>query len=276
MTKTNLLLLFFVILLGGYSCYQIVHPKEENVATTTKSPVSYRSDVNFEDVTDAFYKGTIGLLNNSTILSIIEDRTSSEDTDERISYAFLKEEADKENIDLVALMKTSIDANGGTSAQKLLIEDVIDGFSENSNVVLPMIYLPYTENFSTLSTINIVKGEKVMPTGTWSGKKFVNGSYNSITTLSQTVAENTPLLIITTGKGEIDDYPTMGLSSGSGGWLPWRRCYCSEPLKSEDGSGTSSQGRCNKHRGDSNRCLYVCDRTGFNGACDNEFCGSCF
>ncbi len=63
-----------------------------------------------------------------------------------------------------------------------------------------------------------------------------------------------------------------------GGWLPWRRCYCSRGSRMVGSlePGLSTVGKCAVYRQEKERCGYVCSRTGFfDQNCSNDDCEGC-
>lgn len=64
---------------------------------------------------------------------------------------------------------------------------------------------------------------------------------------------------------------------GHGGWLPWRRCHCTRGHIDENGNWYSS-GTCKLYHQvpDQERCVPVCDRSGFiDQNCSNAPCAGC-
>jgi len=266
MKVTNLLLAFVCFLLSVNACQNLVTPYHVDEVNLTKA--SYRTDVSFENAIEAFHLATIGLLENEDIISIIATQAIDDESDDRVSFQYIKNQASQISIDLIALMKYSVMANGGTSSQADFVEEYIGGFVNGTEFYVPFIYFPYSESASDASeTAILTKGLEYMPTGNWYGDRYVNGTFDSTVTITQTLAQNTPLLIVTA-------------SSSDAGWLPWRRCWCTRDravIENGNHTGMSGMGSCRLTTGNSDaedRCPR-CGRSNFSGECSGDPCSGC-
>gem|GEM_PF-2128877 len=63
-------------------------------------------------------------------------------SDDKITFLHLQAIANAANINLVALMQNSVLVNGGTNQQADLITQYLNGFTNNNQNMLPLIYFP--------------------------------------------------------------------------------------------------------------------------------------
>jgi len=191
-------------------------------------------------------------------------------SDDKITFLHLQAIANAANINLVALMQNSVLVNGGTNQQADLITQYLNGFTNNNQNMLPLIYFPNWEGVN-ISEIILAKGHQNAPSSNWVGNKFTNGLFPTPYTIRQTEMISTALFVISV------DTPT-GL--GSDMWLPWRRCWCSRGTVIYEGgqpTGMSSYGLCSKTNGNStsdDRCGR-CERSNFSGECNSDPCPGC-
>lgn len=255
-------LLAFVCLFAIINACQKTTSSLQELEDPSNTPASSRTDVDHQDIIDAYYLASIAILEKEDLVNYIKGYTIDDEVNDLITFEDLEIVATSFSIDLIDLMRHSVTDNGGTTAQANLVEDHITGYTNNSNTYVPCIFLPYGESASSEHDVILAKGSETEPVSTWSGAKYTDGAFSNNLTITQVIIEATPLFVITS------DDPNEAL------WLPWRRCYCSPPIIYNN--EMSSYGTCDRTHGDEARCRFKCERTGFDGVCSGASCESCY
>lgn len=266
-------LLFLVTILSlQYSCTE----EQENFQEVEKATKQLKnktvtSSDDFELKMSILQKGTIDLLKNTEIQKIVYDYVTLDDVDEQISYAKLNSLAASKGLNLVQLMESSILANGGTEEEADQLANLLDCFSINNELKCPIIHIPFTETvdlFVEDPILGLSYGEE--PNDVWYGQDYFASTSGTQIVLSANVSSSRPLWHMS-----VRGASGSGAGLGAGGWLPWRRCYCTRGSYDPNDHTISTVGACTQFRSSENRCLNKCDRTGFNGECDGSPCAGC-
>ena len=265
MKTRNFLATLVILLFIINACKELPSTVLSDNSGPANMPASGRGDVSYNDMIAALKLGMIDVLENETLIEIINERAvADDDADEVVTLGLLEAEAAKNNIDLINLMASSVIANGGTAGQAALVEAYYNGFSNGANSYTPMIYIPFSEALTFSEDIILASGGENVPMSVWYGQKYVNGNFSNNIAITEAVAESTPVFVVT------------ATNTGGGGWLPWRRCWCT--IGSRDGEGgINTVGACTRHNGNStpnSRC-HRCGRSHFAGECDGDSCMGC-
>lgn len=212
--------------------------------------------------------GLVDLQNDPLFISILDSMLKIEDS-EFLILSSLDTALELQGYHLADSLKRSVKLWGNLQ-DTMIVGNLIDGYFTDS-FRITLLYIPFGDilnlsqnttfySYNTLDTAN-------------PGFKVINGSLIQVSIDSGYVAANPTWMVTSRTIYELTG-PYEDLA------LPWRRCYCTPFITTEDANGelnNSSMGTCDASHRDFNNgdaCPF-CGRANFKSQCSGLGCAGC-